>query len=127
MTVHPIRSEADYDAALRAIERLWGAAAGTAEADELDVLLVLVGDYEERHHAIAAPDPVTAIKFRMEQLNLTRRDLEPLLGSRGRVAEVFNGTRPLSLTMIRRLHRELGIPLESLIGDEAPELSRFAN
>ncbi len=117
MNVQPIRSEADYDAALSKVERLWGSKAGTPQGDRLDVLLILIHDYESKHHAIDPPDPVDAIKFRMEQMNLTRKDLEPLIGPRGRVAEVLNRRRPLSLTMIRNLHHELHIPLESLIAD----------
>ena len=115
MDIHPIKTEADYDAALAEIERLWGAEEGTIEGDHLDVLLVLVEAYEAKHHPINPPDPVEAILFRMEQMNLTRKDLESMIGSRGRVSEVINRRRPLSLTMIRNLHRELHIPLESLI------------
>lgn len=117
MNVHPIRTEADYDAALSEVERLWGSKGGTPEGDRLDVLLVLIDDYESKHHPIDPPDPVDAIKFRMEQMNLTRKDLEPLIGSRGRVAEVLNRRRPLSLAMIRSLHHKLRIPLESLIAN----------
>ena len=115
MNVHPIRTEADYDTALSEVERLWGSKAGTPEGDRLDVLIVLVHDYESKHHPIDPPDPVDAIKFRMEQQNLTRKDLERVIGARGRVAEVLNRRRPLSLAMIRNLHHELHIPLESLI------------
>lgn len=119
MKIQPIRTEADYDQALANIERLWGARQGTPNGDRLDVLLVLVEDYESKHHPIAPPDPVEAIKFRMEQMNLTRKDLEPLIGPRGRVTEVINRRRPLSLAMIRKLHTGLHIPLESLIQDSA--------
>lgn len=117
MQIRPIRSDADHAAALRRIDELMDAGAGTPEADELDVLTTLVEAYEDRHFPIADPDPLAAIQFRMEQLGLTRKDLEPLLGSRGRVSEVLNGRRALSLQMIRRLHRELGIPLESLVSE----------
>ncbi len=119
MKIQPIRTEADYDRALANIERLWGARQGTPNGDRLDVLLVLVEDYESKHHPIAPPDPIDAIKFRMGQMNLSRKDLEPLIGSRGRVTEVINRKRPLSLTMIRKLHAGLRIPLESLIQDSA--------
>jgi HTH-type transcriptional regulator/antitoxin HigA len=119
MNVHPIRSEADYDSALGEVSQLWGAQIGTADGDRLDVLLVLIDDYESKHHPISPPDPVDSIKFRMEQLNLTRKDLEPLIGPRGRVAEILNHRRPLSLAMIRSLHHKLHIPLESLIGSGA--------
>ena len=117
MNVHQIRTEADYDAALGEVEKLWGSKAGTADGDRLDVLLVLIDDYESKHHPIDPPDAVEAIKFRMEQMNLTRKDLEPLIGPRGRVAEVLNRRRPLSLSMIRSLHQKLNIPLESLIAN----------
>ena len=116
MNIRPIRTEADYDQALAEVDRLWGSKQGTPNGDRLDVLLVLIEDYEAKHHSIDPPDPVEAIKFRMEQMNLTRKDLEPLLGPRGRVAEVINRRRPLSLSMIRKLHHSLHIPLESLVG-----------
>jgi HTH-type transcriptional regulator/antitoxin HigA len=116
MDIRPIKTEADYERALAAIEQLWGAAVNTPKGDKLDILLTLVEAYEQAHYPIDPPDPVEAIKFRMEQLGLTRKDLEPYLGKRGRVAEVLNRQRKLSLTMIRRLHTHLHIPLESLIG-----------
>ena len=115
MNLHPIRTEADYDRALVDIERLWGAKPGTPNGDRLDVLLILAENYEAKHHPIDPPDPVDAIKFRMEQMNLTRKDLEAIIGPRGRVAEIINRRRPLSLAMIRNLHKNLHIPLESLI------------
>ena len=115
MDIRPIKSEADYDAALAEVEALWGAEPDTAEGDRLDVLLILVDAYEKTHHPIGPPDPVEAIKFRMEQMNLTRKDMERYIGSRGRVSEVLNRKRALSLPMIRRLHHDLKIPLESLI------------
>jgi HTH-type transcriptional regulator / antitoxin HigA len=113
--VNPIRSEADYEAALAEIERLWGAKAGTQEGDRLDVLATLIDAYENDHHPIDPPDPIEAIKFRMEQRGLTRRDLEAILGTRARVAEVLNRKRDLSIGMIRRLHERLGISAEVLI------------
>jgi HTH-type transcriptional regulator/antitoxin HigA len=116
MDIRPIKTEADYERALGEIERLWGAAANTPKGDKLDILLTLVEAYEQAHYPMDPPDPVEAIKFRMEQMGLTRKDLEPYLGKRGRVAEVLNRQRKLSLSMIRRLHRHLHIPLESLIG-----------
>jgi HTH-type transcriptional regulator / antitoxin HigA len=116
MDIRPIKTEADYERALGEIERLWGAAADTPKGDKLDILLTLVEAYEQAHYPIDPPDPVEAIKFRMEQMGLTRKDLEPYLGKRGRVAEVLNRQRKLSLNMIRRLHTHLHIPLESLIG-----------
>ena len=116
MDIQPIKNERDYDQALAEIERLWGVEEGTAAGDKLDILLILVEDYEDKHHRIAPPDPVDAIKFRMEQMNLTRKDLEPCIGNRGRVSDILNRRRELSLTMIRNLHSRLSIPLESLMG-----------
>ena len=111
----PIRSEADYDAALAEIERLWGARVGTPEGDRLDILATLVDAYENEHYPMDPPDPIEAIKFRMEQQGLSRKDLAGILGSRTRVAEVLNRRRGLSINMIRRLHEKLGISVEVLI------------
>ena len=113
--VRPVRSEADYEAAMAEIERLWGAKSGTPEGDRLDVLATLVDAYESEHDPIDPPDPIEAIKFRMDQQGLTRRDLEAILGTRARVAEVLNRKRDLSIGMIRRLHERLGISAEVLI------------
>ncbi len=114
--VHPIRSEADYDAALERIDALMGAKPGSAEGDELDVLVTLVDAYEEKRFPMDAPDPVTAIQFRMEQQGLTRKDLEPMIGSRARVSEVMTGKRPLTLAMVRRVRSGLGISADLLVG-----------
>ena len=92
---------------------------GTPEGDRLDVLVTLVEAYEARHHPVPPPDPIDAIKFHMEQQGLTTKDLEPILGHRGRVSEVLNRKRPLTLAMIRRLHASLGIPAEVLIREVA--------
>ncbi len=116
MNVRPIRTDRDHARALSRIDELMGAEPGTSESDELEVLTTLVVAYEDENFPIDDPDPASAIRFRMDQMGLTRRDLEPLLGSRGRVSEILNGRRPLSIGMIRRLHRELGIPVESLLG-----------
>ena len=113
--VKPIRSEADYDAAMAEVASLWGAAGGTLEGDRLDVLATLIDAYEAKHHAMDEPDPIDAIKFRMEQQGMTRRDLEGIIGTRTRIAEVFNRKRGLSIEMIRRLHDRLGISAEVLI------------
>ena len=113
--VKPIRTEADYDAAMEAVEALWGAPTGTPEGDRLDVLATLIDAYEAKHHAIDAPDPIEAIVFRMEQQGLTRKDLEDIIGTRTRIAEVLNRKRSLSIAMIRRLHDRLGIAAEVLI------------
>ena len=111
----PIRSDADYEEALAGVERLWGAPAGTPDGDRLDILATLIDAYETQHYPIDPPDPVEAIKFRMEQQGLSRKDLEPLIGTRTRVAEVLNRKRSLSIGMIRRLHDRLGISADVLI------------
>ena len=111
----PIRTEADYEKALAEIERLWGARAGTPEGDRLDILATLIDVYENEHYPMDPPDPIEAIRFRMEQQGLTRKDLAGILGSRTRVAEVLNRRRGLSIHMIRRLHEKLGIAVEVLI------------
>ena len=121
MDIQPIRTESDYKAALRQISTLMEAdpEPGTPEGDRLDILATLVHAYEARHCPIGAPDPVEAIKFRMEQSGLTVKDLEPIIGRSNRVYEVLNRKRPLTLAMIRRLHRSLGIPAEVLIAETA--------
>ncbi len=119
MNVTPIKTTRDYDRALRRIERLMDAKPGTKNGDVLDVLTTLVEAYEAKHHAICPPDPVEAIKFRMDQLGMTRKDLEAMLDGRGRVSEILTKKRGLSLEMIRRLHRGRHIPLEGLVGTAA--------
>jgi HTH-type transcriptional regulator / antitoxin HigA len=111
----PIRTPADYEQALATLEDLWGSESGTLAGDQLDVLATLIDAYEAEHEPIDPPDPIEAIKFRMEQQGLTRRDLKPLIGTRTRVAEVLNRKRGLSINMIRRLHEGLGIAAEVLI------------
>jgi len=113
--IKPIRSKRDYGAALSEVETLWGAGSGTPGGDRLDVLATLIDAYEAVHHPMDPPDPIEAIKFRMEQQNLTRKDLEGIVGSRTRIAEVLNRRRGLSINMIRRLHDELGISTDILI------------
>jgi len=113
--VKPIRSRRDYEAAIKTVERLWGAKAGTRDGDRLDVLATLIDSYEAEHYPMDPPDPVEAIKFRMEQQGLTRRDLEEIIGTRTRIAEILNRKRGLSIAMIRRLHERLGISAEVLI------------
>jgi HTH-type transcriptional regulator / antitoxin HigA len=117
MDIHPIRNDEDHARALARIEELWGSPAGSAKAETLEVLVTLVDAYEAKHHAIEAPDPVEAIKFRMEQQGLTRHDLEPLIGSRARVSEILARRRPLTLAMIRRLHAGLGLSADVLVGE----------
>lgn len=119
MKIRPIRNAADHERALKRVQALMSAKPGTNEGDELDVLATLLDAYEAKHFPIESADPVEAIKFRMEQLGLERKDLEPLIGSRTRVYEVLNKRRGLSLKMIKTLHEELNIPLEALIGREA--------
>ena len=119
MKIRPIKSERDYERALSRIEQLMDAKPGMKNGDELDILTMLVEAYEAKNHPICPPDPIEAIKFRMDQLGMTRKDLEAMLGGRGRVSEILSRKRRLSLEMIRRLHRNLGIPLESLIGTAA--------
>jgi HTH-type transcriptional regulator/antitoxin HigA len=111
----PIRTKADYERALTQVELLWGSKSGTPEGDRLDVLATLIDAYEAERYPMDPPDPIEAIKFRMEQQGLSRRDLEPLIGTRTRVAEVLNRKRSLSIGMIRRLHDRLGISAEVLI------------
>jgi HTH-type transcriptional regulator / antitoxin HigA len=115
MEIRPIKTEADYQAALAEIERLFDATPNTPAGDCLDVLTTLVEAYEAQHYSLPAPDPIDALTYHLESRGLSRRDLEPYLGSRARVAEVLNRKRPLSLDMIRRLHTGLGIAAEILI------------
>lgn len=122
MQIHPIRTERDHDRAVARISELMSARPGTPEGDELDVLATLVDAYEAKHQAIDAPDPITAIQFRMEQQGLTRKDLEPLIGSRARVSEVLTGKRSLTLDMVRRVRSGLGISADLLIaGPRKPQ------
>jgi HTH-type transcriptional regulator/antitoxin HigA len=114
--IRPIRTDSDHEKAVARISELMGAASGTAEGDELDVLATLVDAYEAKRFPVDAPDPVTAIQFRMEQQGLKRRDLEPLIGSRARVSEVLTRKRNLTLEMIRRVKCGLGISADLLIG-----------
>jgi HTH-type transcriptional regulator / antitoxin HigA len=114
-SVRPIHTKKDYETALAELERLWGAKSGTPQGDRLDVLATLIDAYEAVHFPMDPPDPIEAIKFRMEQQGLTRKDLEPLIGTRTRVAEVLNRRRGLSIEMIRRLHQALGISADVLI------------
>ncbi len=115
MRIKPIKTETDYQEALKEIERIFDAAPGTREGDRLDVLTTLVEAYEEKHFHIPLPDPIEAILYYIESRGLTRRDLERYIGSRSRVSEVLNKKRPLTMEMIRNLHKGLGIPAEVLI------------
>lgn len=118
--VRPIHTEADYDAALALVDTLMDAEPGTPEGDRLDVLVTLIEAYEARHWAIAAPDPIEAIRVRMEQKGLRQRDLEPMIGSRGRVSEVMSRKRALTLPMIRKLAAGLGLRADILIQESFP-------
>jgi HTH-type transcriptional regulator/antitoxin HigA len=115
MEIKPIKTEADYQAALEEVENLFEAAPDTPEGDRLEVLVTLIEAYEEKHYSIPKPDPIEAILYYMESRGLTRRDLQPYIGSRARVSEVLNRKRPLTMEMIRNLHKGLGIPAEVLI------------
>ena len=115
MNPKPIKNKTHYNHALERINELWGAKRNTEKGDELDVLMLLVEKYEEEHYPVPPSDPVEAIKFLMEQKGLTRKDLEPYLGTRARVSEVLNRKRNLTLPMIKKLHEGLNIPYNCLI------------
>ena len=115
MNLRPIRNEEDYETALEEIAALWAAEPDTADADRLDILVMLVEAYEAEHYPIPEPDPIELILHVMEARGLTRRDLEPYLGSRARVSEILNRRRPLSLEMIRKLQSGLGLPADVLV------------
>ena len=115
MNIKPIRNDEDLRAAFQCLQAVFQAKEGTPEADEMEILVTLIEVYEGKHYPISAADPVGAIKFRMEQQGLTQKDLEPYIGSSGRVSEVLNRRRRLSLQMVKRLHDGLHIPYESLL------------
>jgi HTH-type transcriptional regulator/antitoxin HigA len=115
MNIQPIKTEKDYQKALVRLEHIFDAKPGTPQGDELDILTLLIERYEEKHDHIDAPDPIEAIKFRMDQLGYKQKDLATIIGYRGRVSEILNRKRKLTLDMIRRLHEKLNIPLEALI------------
>ena len=119
MEIKPIRTEQDYETALAAVAPFFDAEPepGSIEADRFEIMVMLIEAYEAKHYRNDPPDPIEAIKFRMEQAGLGVKDLEPMIGRSNRVYEVLSKRRPLTLPMIRRLHRGLGIPAESLIGD----------
>ena len=119
MNIKPIRSDEDLQEAFRHLEGIFQAKEGTPEADEVEILVTLIEAYENKNYPISPPDPIEAIKFRMDQQGLTARDLEVFIGSSGRVSEVLNRKRPLSLRMIKRLHDGLKIPYESLLANVA--------
>jgi HTH-type transcriptional regulator / antitoxin HigA len=115
MEIRPIKTEQDYNTAIKRIEALWGVKKDTPEGDELDLLATLVEAYEMKHYPIAPPDPIDAIKFRMEQMEMTNSDMVKYLGSQSRVSEILNRKRKLTLSMIKTLYKELKIPAEILL------------
>ncbi len=117
MNIRPIKTEYDYTNTLRKIESLMDAKPNTLQMDELEVLTTLVEAYEEQHYKIESPDPIEAIKFRMEQEGLKQKDLVSIIGSKSRVSEILNKKRKLTIEMIRNLHKQLHIPIESLFLD----------
>ena len=117
MNIKPIKTEKDYSSTLSQIERLMDSKPNTTQMDKLEVLTTLVEAYEEQHYRIEAPDPIEAIKFRMEQEGLKQKDLITIVGSKSRVSEILNRKRKLTIEMIRNLHKQLHIPIESLFLD----------
>ena len=117
MIIEPIRNDDELKAAFQRLEMVFQAEPDTPETDEMEVLVTLIEAYENKHYSITPPDPIKTIKFRMEQQNLNNRDLEAYIGTSGRVSEVLNRKRPLSLKMIKRLHDGLNIPYENLLAD----------
>lgn len=115
MNIKPVKTAEDYQVALKEIERLFDAVPDTPEGDRLEVLVTLVEAYERGHYSIPLPDPIEAIEYHMESRGLSRRDLEPYIGSRARISEILNRRRPLTLRMIRNLEEGLGIPAEILV------------
>ena len=123
MNIHPIHTENDYNAALKRVESLMDAVPGSKDFDELDILSTLVESYETKHYSIDTPDPIEAIKFRMEQEGLMQKDLVAIFGNKSRVSEVLNKKRKLTLDMIRNLHEKLNIPFENLLGEYSIQAS----
>ncbi len=117
MEIKVIKTEEDYNQALLQLEEIFDAPENTKEGDEADLIGVLIERYEEKHYPIGPPDPIEAIKFRMEQMDMTKSDLADILGYKSRVTEIFSRKRKLTLKMIRNLHEKLNIPYESLITD----------
>ena len=117
MNIKPIRTEQDYEQTLARVDELFDAKKDTPQGDELDALVTLIEAYENKHYAIEAPEPIAAIMFRMEQQGLSNKDLEPFIGHSGRVSEVLNYKRSLTLPMIRKLNKGLKIPAENLVQD----------
>ncbi len=114
--IKPIKTEKEYNRALKIIEKLMDARKGSSDADLLNVVTLLVEKYEEKHYPIPQPDPIEAIKFRMEQLGLTQKDIANIIGSKSHVSEILSGKRKLTVEMMKTLHSALGVPAESLLG-----------
>jgi len=117
MDIKVIKTEKDYQQALKRLEAIFDAPIDSPEGDEAEILSILIEKYEDVHYPIGAPDPIEAIKFRMEQMDLSKSDLAEIIGYKSRVSEIFNRKRKLTLSMIQRLHEKLKIPYESLIVD----------
>ncbi len=115
MKIAPIKNEREYQRALKELEKVFDAKLNTPEGDTAEVLMLLIEDYEKKHYPIEAPDPIEAIKFRMEQMGYKQKDLEKAIGNKSRVSEILNRKRKLTLEMIRNLHEKLNIPLEALV------------
>ena len=120
MQIQPIHTEDDYQKTLERIEEIFDAKPGSKDGDELEILGILVDEYEKKHFPIGAPKPVEAIKFRMDQLGLEQKDLAKILGSKSRASEILSGKRSLSLRQIKLLYKKLGIPAEILIQEPEP-------
>ena len=117
MNIRVIKTEEDYNQALKRLESIFDAPVDSKEGDEAEILSILIEKYEDEHYPIEAPDPIEAIKFRMEQMDMNNQDLADVIGYKSRVSEIFNRKRKLTLKMIRNLHKKLKIPYESLIAD----------
>lgn len=117
MDIKAIKTEEDYNRALKRIEEIFHAPIDSKEGDEAEVLSILIEKYEEEHYPIDAPDPIEAILFRMEQMEMTKKDLAEIIGYKSRVSEIFSKKRKLTIPMIRNLHKKMNIPYESLIAD----------
>lgn len=115
MNIKVIKTEEDYNQALKRLEEIFHAPVNSQDGDEAEVLSILIEKYEDEHYPIEAPDPIEAIKFRMEQMGMSKKDLAQILGYKSRVSEIFNRKRKLTLKMIRSLHEKLKIPYESLL------------
>ena len=117
MTIKPIKNEKDYQNALNRLEKIFDAKLGTTEGDELEILSILIDKYENEHFTIEMPDPIEAIKFRMEQMGMKQKDLAEVFGFKSRVSEILNKKRKLTLEMVRNLNTKLHIPTDVLIQD----------